>query len=60
LRDPLAINALLYATHDADHLVRVKAAAAIDRIGVVALLMALTPPGAPPLATHARGSNGHR
>ena len=60
LRDPIAINALLYATHDADHVVRVKAAAAIDSIGVVALLVGLTRPGAPAHSTKARRSNGHR
>ncbi len=59
LRDPIAINALLYATHDADHVVRVKAAAALDQIGVVALLVGLTRPAVPAHSTHARGSNGH-
>ena len=42
LRDPIAVNALLYATHDSDHVVRVKAAAALDRIGTAALLIGLS------------------
>ena len=49
LRDPIAVNALLYATHDSEHVVRVKAAAALDRIGTAALLVGLsTPSGSRP------------
>jgi HEAT repeat protein len=42
LRDPIAVDALFEATHDSEHEVRVKAAAALDRIGTVALLASLT------------------
>ena len=44
LRDPISVDALLQATHDTEHDVRVKAAAAINRIGTVALVAALSKP----------------
>ena len=58
LRDPIAVNALLYATHDIEHIVRVKAAAALNRIGTAALIVVLSahnpnqPPPAPPRPPH--------
>jgi HEAT repeat protein len=63
LRDPIAVNALLYATHDSDHVVRVKAAAALDRIGTAALLIGLStlrgnqaPPKQPARAQNGNGA----
>jgi HEAT repeat protein len=43
LRDPLSVQALISATRDHDHAVRVAAASALDRIGTVAVLAALVP-----------------
>jgi HEAT repeat protein len=62
LRDPIAVNALLYATHDSDHVVRIKAAAALDRIGTVALLIGLSMLSgnqAPPKSPAHAGRNGN-
>jgi HEAT repeat protein len=42
LRDPIAVEPLLQSTYDSEHDVRVKAGAAIDRLGTVAILAGLT------------------
>jgi HEAT repeat protein len=42
LRDPIAVEPLLRSTYDSEHDVRVKAGAAIDRLGTVAILAGLT------------------
>lgn len=42
LRDPVSAEALLRATRDPDHGVRVKAAAALDRIGTAAIAASLS------------------
>jgi HEAT repeat protein len=44
LRDPLSLEPLLRATRDTEHIVRVKAADALDRFGAVAVIAALSAP----------------
>jgi HEAT repeat protein len=50
LRDPVSVEALLRATRDSEHGVRVNAAAALDRIGTVAFVAGVSAMINPPIA----------
>jgi len=58
LRDPLSAQALIGATRDRDHEVRVAAATALDHIGTVAVLEALAPGGGRPSSERRNGIGG--
>jgi HEAT repeat protein len=47
LRDPISLQPLLRATRDPEHIVRVRAADALDRFGTVAVIAALSAPLSP-------------
>lgn len=58
LRDPVSAQALMRATRDPEHGVRVAAASALDRIGTAAVLAALSAPGSGPHRSLSARRNG--